>query len=513
LNQLLTILVVTISLLFVSAGLVYGHGVGSETFPPVEVNGNLITLEVSSSQAEPEKPEQQISIALIDYDSKVNLRDVIFHVTAKRGETFLFADEFQSPDGFIVFNFVSENTESVIIEEETGGGGFFSSLLGVEERIVNVKGSELGEGGLYKLDVKVIAADGYSNKLSPPPVFNSGISIAMTTQHFIEDPNFGTQRIDFITYYDKIEDFEYDYSTQELSFHMPFEWSEDNINQTSVVHEEFVIPKTYGDLYVSSFTPYINGVEISTDTVTIDDFYSDARIVHLIINQKELRRIFENGNNNDGMDFLIKPTDGAPFSAVTNNGQFRILTSWEPYSLKSGSNAKISFEITDVFLRDKPVSASYEMAVLYDDQILHSQKGLSTETEPVVAEFAIPPNTSGVGFIQFYNLDDNPLAKTAIPIIFDRQKSNEISIPEWVRNNAAWWSDGQIDDTAFVQAIEYLIKQEIIVIPVTESSSESSEQIPKWVRNNAAWWSDGQIDDSTFVQGLQFLIQKGIIRV
>ena len=33
------------------------------------------------------------------------------------------------------------------------------------------------------------------------------------------------------------------------------------------------------------------------------------------------------------------------------------------------------------------------------------------------------------------------------------------SVPEWVKNNAGWWSEGQIDDTAFLQGIQYLIKE------------------------------------------------------
>ena len=41
----------------------YGHGLGSETFPPTELNGKLVTLEVSSSQSDPETDDdQQISI-------------------------------------------------------------------------------------------------------------------------------------------------------------------------------------------------------------------------------------------------------------------------------------------------------------------------------------------------------------------------------------------------------------------------------------------------------------------
>ena len=37
--------------------------------------------------------------------------------------------------------------------------------------------------------------------------------------------------------------------------------------------------------------------------------------------------------------------------------------------------------------------------------------------------------------------------------------------------------------------------------------------IPDWVRNNAGWWADGQIDDNTFANGIQFLIKEGIISV
>jgi len=37
--------------------------------------------------------------------------------------------------------------------------------------------------------------------------------------------------------------------------------------------------------------------------------------------------------------------------------------------------------------------------------------------------------------------------------------------------------------------------------------------IPAWIKNNAGWWADGQIDDDSFVQGIQFLIKEGIMSV
>jgi len=87
-------------------------------------------------------------------------------------------------------------------------------------------------------------------------------------------------------------------------------------------------------------------------------------------------------------------------------------------------------------------------------------------------------------------------------------------IPGWIKNNAAWWAEGAIDDTAFLQGIQFLIKEGIMIIPPTEISGTSeSQEVPEWIKNNAAWWAEGAIDDGTFVTGIQFLIKNGIISV
>jgi hypothetical protein len=87
-----------------------------------------------------------------------------------------------------------------------------------------------------------------------------------------------------------------------------------------------------------------------------------------------------------------------------------------------------------------------------------------------------------------------------------------IQIPQWIHNNAKWWSEGTVSDNDFVQGIQYLIQQKIIVIPPT-TQTVSSNQIPVWIKNVAGYWANGQISDSEFVRGIQFLIQVGIIKV
>ena len=36
-------------------------------------------------------------------------------------------------------------------------------------------------------------------------------------------------------------------------------------------------------------------------------------------------------------------------------------------------------------------------------------------------------------------------------------------------------------------------------------------KVPSWIKNNAGWWADGTIDESTFLNGLEYLVQNGII--
>ena len=95
----------------------------------------------------------------------------------------------------------------------------------------------------------------------------------------------------------------------------------------------------------------------------------------------------------------------------------------------------------------------------------------------------------------------------------DTSLTSVIDIPDWIRNNAGWWAEGQIADSDFVSGIQYLISKGIMTIPETHSGNPSTEDIPDWVKNNAGWWAEGKIADSDFVSGIQYLITKGILSV
>ena len=86
------------------------------------------------------------------------------------------------------------------------------------------------------------------------------------------------------------------------------------------------------------------------------------------------------------------------------------------------------------------------------------------------------------------------------------------NVPEWVKNTAGWWSTDAISETEFVNAVEFLVKENIIQVNVAQAS-ETSQGVPDWVKNTAGWWASDAISESEFVNAIEFLIKNGIIKV
>lgn len=98
--------------------------------------------------------------------------------------------------------------------------------------------------------------------------------------------------------------------------------------------------------------------------------------------------------------------------------------------------------------------------------------------------------------------------------VIGQKTQQPITIPQWVRNNAKWWSEGTISDTDFINGIQFLIQKEIIKIShISQKEKSEISTVPQWIKNNARWWANGTITDEDFTKGIQFLIENGIIKI
>ena len=84
-------------------------------------------------------------------------------------------------------------------------------------------------------------------------------------------------------------------------------------------------------------------------------------------------------------------------------------------------------------------------------------------------------------------------------------------VPDWVKNTAGWWATDVISETEFVNAIEFLVKESIIQVNVSQTS-ETSQGVPDWVKNTAGWWATDVISEMEFVNAIEFLINEGMIQ-
>ena len=137
---------------------------------------------------------------------------------------------------------------------------------------------------------------------------------------------------------------------------------------------------------------------------------------------------------------------------------------------------------------------------LYVDETLPESYSNDSENLMAAAIIKIP----GEDMTEFLNALD-PMLRS--------QKTSEKKVPDWIKNNARWWADGTISDTEFVSGIQFLVKEEILIVPQTSVSTEGQDNIPNWIKNNARWWAEGTISEDDFLNGIQYLIKVGIVSV
>ena len=176
----------------------FGHGLGTETMPPVMIGDTEATLEVGSSTMI-DSGIRQITITLFETSSGDPIKNTTFEVELIKGDDSLFANNFERDDGILIMNLVpSENRDVEIINQET-----FASLFGLASDQFNVQGKVFESGGLYKFNIKVITIESFADILSQPVEYNLGISIPETTYYKIDGGEFGTQEIGIRTYFDQ----------------------------------------------------------------------------------------------------------------------------------------------------------------------------------------------------------------------------------------------------------------------------------------------------------------------
>jgi len=216
-----------------------------------------------------------------------------------------------------------------------------------------------------------------------------------------------------------------------------------------------------------------------------------------------------------GDDFTVQESDayitfekGRPLLIVDPNGyfsevDFKILE-------MDATNLVLKYEITFA----KPMEESHILLRSWDHQRASGEKLLPDALKVVEREKETTTDVSEL-LSDESELQETPTsAEVSESLDKVRAELNEAqAIPVWIKTSAGWWSEEKIADSDFVLGIEFLIKNDVITIPQTESVINSPPQIPDWIGVNAGWWANEQISDEEFIQTLQWLIANGMMRI
>jgi hypothetical protein len=542
----------------------FGHGLGGDQAEPLSFGDMEVTVRTQLSPSDitvGEIDSANMQIRFFDTLTDKNLDKVTYRIEVWQSDELLARNLFYDNDGRLDVKLKPKTgcDEIRLVDCTTYGGSEHASAPGAlfvqgaectDDNLdicarPSITGPIFVKGGLYQIRVDIEAATSPRTVLATLLSYETFVSVAQEQDFFIKTANAEVPII-VKTYYDDVDNFNFDQSDNSIAFDMPFDWSPDYVDLVQVVHEEVRVPKTFAPYAEGKqFKGYVNGVEIDQRALLNDPYsYEDTNIVHFLITKNELLKINETlGPDNYGikkMDLKLVPLSEVSKSSTefylvdtTNYEQVptTVNIAWDG---SYGGGDDVPFELT-FFDENRDLIRDIRYAIILKDennQELTKFSGDDPQTLGIVAtegidvqKLRIPSQGQYQIDILVYGtgLDYNPtyagIGSGIIEIGPSIGKSTPptqppAGIPAWIKNNAGWWSDGSIDDSSFVQGIQFLVKEDILKIPpTTQGTAGGNNEIPAWIKNNAGWWAEGAIDDDSFIQGLQFLIKEGIMRV
>jgi len=500
-----------------SVGTALGHGAGIEASPLIFTNDREVKVVVELLPSDFYKSEQKmIKIDAYDHTNRETITNASFKVQIFNDEQLLLDEWFYANDGILILEInpdvIVTNRNSIEVSGERNDFGLWEKI---DSSPLIITGPIFDEGGIFTFKITLDAQDEIG--IISNAEFEVQVSVT-DVSYYQEDV--GTKETEFRlkSYYDKISNFEYDSKENIAKISFPFDFAESNISHTNVVHTEIMFPKNTLEFLSPNYFGTGNGIELFKSSIFIDDYSEEEnRIVHFVLLPDHLRHI-KNQLKKIGdelpssIELILNKGKEIqfPLRTLTLSEEYQVDLSWDPKVIIPGENVKFIYTFRDTTDLGPIRNSDYTMTILQDGKTIFSEDRFA-KIGADFTDFTFSEEQTGLTVVRFSNISGSG-QQTEFAFVVGGQVK-ESSVPEWVKNNAGWWADGQIPDSAFIDGIEYLIKDGLIVVSSTGQNNSQTDGIPEWVKNNAGWWADGEISDSAFIDGIEYLIKDGIINI
>ena len=543
----------------------FGHGLGGDQAEPISFGDMEVTVRTQLSPSDitvGEIDSANMQVRFFDTLTDINLDKVTYRVEVWQSGELLARQLFYDLDGKLDVKIKPDiDCDEDIIEKCSVYGGsehvsapgalFVQGAACTDDNLdicgrPSITGPIFVKGGLYNIRVDILAATSPRTLLANLLSYETFVSVAQEQNFSFQTANAEEIPVVVKTYYDDVDNLEFDTSDNSISFDMPFDWSPDYVRLVQVVHEEVKVPKSFAPYAEGKqFKGYVNGVEINQRVLINDPYeFDDFNIVHFIVTTNELEKINQtlgpSNYENQNMNFKLVPLEGSSkssteFYLVDTVNYEKVPTtvniSWDG---KYGADQEIPFEFT--FFNEnrklvKDVRYAYVVLDENDNEIARndgndlinpgivSTEGLDIQKIFVPSQGQIrvdvlvygtgldyDPTYSGIGSAI---IEIGPGSTNVAPIV-----SEKTLVPSWIKSTVGFWVVGDSSDDEFINAIQYMIKEEIIQVPsTTQGFSSNTNEIPPWIKSTVGFWVDGDSSDDEFINAIQYMIKEGIMRI
>jgi hypothetical protein len=232
------------------------------------------------------------------------------------------------------------------------------------------------------------------------PKFDSYLSVGDISNHAITYNN-NNYNSEIISYYDKINNYNFDKSKMQISWTMPFDWNTTRFqNMPIFVHEELHIPKSFKEFASTpTFVATVNGNPITDRRIIVDPYsINDIVIAHILLNKIDLQDMAMHiSNGADAMNFVLapaKPNVVTSSSVLTDFGGWGIRLGWNPTQIAANAQNNLRLAFFDAFT-EKQVTGdvNYDLKILDSGgNSIISKTGLTAKNATDIQTLNLPGN-------------------------------------------------------------------------------------------------------------------------
>ena len=401
------IFVMVVCLLF-PASSVYGHGTGIDKISSIDIQGKEISITVEMPMYF-ENDREQITITATEKETKENAKNITFLIGLFHNNEMIFRNYFFAEDGVLPIKITPTQEGKITIHGQQDS--LLGAWHGTESNPIEITGPIFTSGGLYNFEIEVRTIDEPTNIIEDSGIYNADLSIVETTSHIQKDTENHDVQFRLKSYFDKISNFEYNSEAKQITFEMPFDWSEKQMSHVSVVHVEVHFPKDFTEFLAPSYSGYANGIELFKASVTIDDYTEDdERIVHFVLLQDHLRFLKNEMKKLDEPlpeNIIFSLSTGEkielPLVAYTKSEDFKLNLAWDPIEIEPGIPTNFVFTIRDGQTDEPLRNSDYTFVIIQNGKEIHRTSG-TAQIGGDFEKFTFTEDQTGPMIIKFENI-------------------------------------------------------------------------------------------------------------